>query len=116
MGAKEEEEKKQKEAEKAKEEAEKAEKGDKETQQPQLETMEAKQKETTTMPTPNAPPQLAPAHIDNSGDKTDKENPIQAMHQMVSMAGSGDATAADKQEDKPDAVTAAATTAEQTPE
>ena len=38
------------------------------------------------------------------------------MHQMVSMAGSGDATAADKQEDKPDAVTAAATTAEQTPE
>jgi len=114
--AKEEEEKKQKEAEKAKEEAEKAEKGDKETQQPQLETMEAKQKETTTMPTPNAPPPLAPAHIDNSGDKTDKENPIQAMHQMVSMAGTGDATAKDKQEDKPDAVPAAATTAEQTPE
>ena len=59
-------------------------KGDKETQQPQLETMEAKQKETTTMPTPNAPPPLAPAHSDNSDDKTDKENPIQGINLIKS--------------------------------
>jgi len=80
---KEEEEKKLKEAEKAKEEAEKAEKdGEKETSEPQLETMEAKQKETP------------------SEEKSDQENPIQAMHQMVSMAG--EAKTDDKETEKAD--------------